>query len=789
MEKIGLDVPARRASLTRSRRRGRSSSDTGFPAILRPSFTMGGSGGGIAYTPAEFDEKVAWALAQSPTHEVPHRGERPRVEGVRARGHARPGRQLHRRLLDREPRPDGRAHGRLDHRRAGDDAHRPRVPAPARRGARGHDRDRRRDGRRERAVLGRPEDRALPRHRDEPARVAELGAGEQGDRVPHREDRGEARRRLHARRAPERHHADERRVRAGHRLRRRQVAALRVREVPRRRHDARHADEERRRGDEHRAHVLRGAAEGRALARDGQGRPRLALRSRRLPRARRAEAPARPRRWRRPRSRRRARSPPATDEETRRALEKLVATPTADRLFYVADAMRVGFSDDELYARTAIDPWFLAHIRRIIAMEEQLARGETGPTQLRAAQAPRLQRPADRDARGRQRGRRARPAPLAGHARRSTRGSTRAPPSSSRTRPTSTRPTRPRARRSPTRTGARSSSSAAARTGSGRGSSSTTAASTRCMALRAARASRPSWSTATRRRCRPTTTRPTGSTSSRSRSRTCSTSSTRRSPRASSCSSAGRRRSSSPCRSRSAACSLLGTSADAIDRAEDRGRFDELLTKLALKRPRSGIATTPSEALGDRRRHRLPGARAPELRARRARDDDRLRARASSSSSSTRAFEAAREAGTQTILVDEFLKDAIEVDVDCVADGKRCVIGGVMQHIEEAGVHSGDSSSVLPPHSLPPEIVAQHRGADAHARARARRRRPDERAVRGQGRRGLHPRGQPAREPHGAVRLEGDRAAAREDRRAAHGRARRSTSSGSTTWPCRGTRA
>jgi carbamoyl-phosphate synthase large subunit len=71
----------------------------------------------------------------------------------------------------------------------------------------------------------------------------------------------------------------------------------------------------------------------------------------------------------------------------------------------------------------------------------------------------------------------------------------------------------------------------------------------------------------------------------------------------------------------------------------------------------------------------------------------------------TRAFEAAKEAGTQTILVDEFLKDAIEVDVDCVADGRRCIIGGVMQHIEEAGVHSGDSSSVLPPHSLSPEIV------------------------------------------------------------------------------------
>jgi carbamoyl-phosphate synthase large subunit len=69
------------------------------------------------------------------------------------------------------------------------------------------------------------------------------------------------------------------------------------------------------------------------------------------------------------------------------------------------------------------------------------------------------------------------------------------------------------------------------------------------------------------------------------------------------------------------------------------------------------------------------------------------------------AAEAARDAGTTTVLVDEFLKDAIEVDVDCLCDGKRAVIGGVMQHIEEAGIHSGDSSSVLPPHSLSPEIV------------------------------------------------------------------------------------
>jgi carbamoyl-phosphate synthase large subunit len=149
---------------------------------------------------------------------------------------------------------------------------------------------------------------------------------------------------------------------------------------------------------------------------------------------------------------------------------------------------------------------------------------------------------------------------------------------------------------------------------------------------------------------------------------------------------------------------LLGTSADAIDRAEDRGRFDELLSKLALKRPRSGIAVSPEQAMAVAESIGFPvlvrpsyvlGGRAMMIAY--SREEAELFV--------TRAFEAAKEAGTQTILVDEFLKDAIEVDVDCVADGRRCVIGGVMQHIEEAGVHSGDSSSVLPPHSLPAEIV------------------------------------------------------------------------------------
>src|SRR4029077_16180479 len=131
------------------------------------------------------------------------------------------------------------------------------------------------------------------------------------------------------------------------------------------------------------------------------------------------------------------------------------------------------------------------------------------------------------------------------------------------------------------------------------------------------------------------------------------------------------------------------------DRAEDRERFDQLLTKLALKRPRSGIAKGVDDAfrVADElgypvlvRPSYVLGGRAMMIAYSRTELEQYV----------YQAVEAARDAGTQTILVDEFLKDAIEVDVDCVADGRRAVIGGVMQHIEEAGIHSGDSTSVLP---------------------------------------------------------------------------------------------
>ena len=201
-----------------------------------------------------------------------------RVGRVRARGHARPRGQRGDRLLDRERRPDGRAHRRQRHRRAAADADRPPVPAAARPGDRGYPRGRGRDRRLQRPVRGQPGDRGDRRHRDEPAGVALLGAGLEGDGLPDRQDRRTTRGRLPARRDPQRHHApDAGELRADDRLRGRQVAALRVREVPRRRRGALDPHEVGRRGDGDRPHVPAGVREGDALTRArhrGQGRRR-----------------------------------------------------------------------------------------------------------------------------------------------------------------------------------------------------------------------------------------------------------------------------------------------------------------------------------------------------------------------------------------------------------------------------------------------------------------------------------------------------------------------------------
>jgi carbamoyl-phosphate synthase large subunit len=146
---------------------------------------------------------------------------------------------------------------------------------------------------------------------------------------------------------------------------------------------------------------------------------------------------------------------------------------------------------------------------------------------------------------------------------------------------------------------------------------------------------------------------------------------------------------------------ILGTSPDSIDVAEDRKRFEALLNRLKLDRPQAGTARSVAEAAVVAERIGYPvlvrpsyvlGGRAMEI----VYDETQL------ASSMGRAILVSPE---HPVLVDKFLEDAIEVDVDCVADGRDVVIPGIMEHIEEAGIHSGDSAMVLPPHTLPAEIV------------------------------------------------------------------------------------
>jgi carbamoyl-phosphate synthase large subunit len=146
---------------------------------------------------------------------------------------------------------------------------------------------------------------------------------------------------------------------------------------------------------------------------------------------------------------------------------------------------------------------------------------------------------------------------------------------------------------------------------------------------------------------------------------------------------------------------IIGTSPDAIDRAEDRERFDELLESLGLKRPEGGVARSApeAEAVADKigypvlvRPSYVLGGRAMQI----VRDVEALR--------DYMRF-AVRASPEHPVLVDRFLSDAIEVDVDAICDGKRVVVGGIMEHIEEAGVHSGDSACSMPPYSLGKEVI------------------------------------------------------------------------------------
>ena len=148
---------------------------------------------------------------------------------------------------------------------------------------------------------------------------------------------------------------------------------------------------------------------------------------------------------------------------------------------------------------------------------------------------------------------------------------------------------------------------------------------------------------------------------------------------------------------------IIGTSPDSIDRAENRERFNRLVTKLKLHQPESGTATNYDETLKVARKLGYPllirpsfvlGGRAMQI----VYDEEGLNACVE---------EAIEASGEHPILIDKFLDDATEVDVDAISDGKRVVIGGIMEHIEEAGVHSGDSACSIPAVNIKKKVLAE----------------------------------------------------------------------------------
>jgi carbamoyl-phosphate synthase large subunit len=160
-------------------------------------------------------------------------------------------------------------------------------------------------------------------------------------------------------------------------------------------------------------------------------------------------------------------------------------------------------------------------------------------------------------------------------------------------------------------------------------------------------------------------------------------------------------------RLKNAGVPIIGTSVDAIEAAEDREKFQQLLRKLGLRQPPNGIARNMEEARREVAKVGYPllvrpsfvlGGRAMEI----CYDDAQMER------FTAKAFIAAEG---QPVLIDQFLENATEVDVDCISDGKDVIVPGIMEHIEEAGVHSGDSACAIPPYSLLGPVIAEIRAA------------------------------------------------------------------------------
>ena len=146
---------------------------------------------------------------------------------------------------------------------------------------------------------------------------------------------------------------------------------------------------------------------------------------------------------------------------------------------------------------------------------------------------------------------------------------------------------------------------------------------------------------------------------------------------------------------------LLGTSFQSIDRTEDREQFAEMLRKLGFKQPRNGMARSLEDAVRIGQELGYPLLLRPSYVL-----GGRAMMTANSEAQLKEFFaEALSVAPEHPVLIDEFLAGAVEVEVDFLGDGERAELGGIMEHVEAAGIHSGDSACVLPPHQLSPEVM------------------------------------------------------------------------------------
>ena len=674
----------------------------GFPMVIRPSFTLGGTGGGIAYNPEEFEEICKRGLDLSPTNELLieesligwkefemevvrdkadnciivcsienldpmgiHTGDSITVAPAQT-------------LTDKEYQLMRNASIAIL-REIGVDTGGSNVQFAIN-----------------------PKNGRMVVIEMNPRVSRSLGAGLQGDRLSDRQGRGQAGGRLHARRAAQRHHRrrDAGELRAEHRLRRHQDPALRVREVPRGRPAPDDADEVGGRGDGDRPHLPGELPEGAARPGDRHRRPgrthehATARRSSQEigeagPGAhpvRRRRVPHRHERW--TRSSRRRRSTPGSWRRSRRSS----ATEQAARRPQRWRACRRPRCASSSARASPTGAWPSC----------------SAPTSTRCARAPRARRAPGLQARR--------------HLRRRVRDADGLHVLDLR------RGVRGRA----DRRARRSWCSAAGRTASARASSSTTAACTprsRC----ARTATRPSWSTAipetvstdydtcgppllragdAGRRARD---RRQGKAGRRDRAvRRPDAAEARARPRdAPACRSSAPRptRSTSPrtaSASRSCCTSSACSSRRTAPRAPRRRRWS--WRRRSATRWWCGRATCSAAA--------------------------RWRSCTATRTSSATCARRCKVSEKSPVLLDRFLDDAIEVDVDCISDGSEVMIGGIMEHVEQAGVHSGDSACSLPPYSLPAAAAGRAAPPDHADGQGAEGRRPDERAVRDPGRDG-----------------------------------------------------